>query len=256
MTNTPTVLSFGGGVNSTALLVGLLEREQPPDLVLFADTGGERDETYRFVDTMAGWMTGHGLTFHVVKNKTDLTLEGECIKNKTLPSLAFGFRGCSVKWKRQPMDRVIKKWKPAIEAWECGERVERLIGIDAGEAHRGQIPDDKRFTYRFPLIEWDWARDECVEAIQRAGLPVPIKSACWFCPAMRKVEVLALAKERPDLFDRAVEMEHNAKENLDTIKGLGRHWSWESLVATDEAQGRLWPETVEMACMCLDGEDA
>ena len=39
------VLSFGGGVNSTALLVGLCGRSQAPSLVLFADTGSELPET-------------------------------------------------------------------------------------------------------------------------------------------------------------------------------------------------------------------
>lgn len=39
------VLSFGGGVNSTALLVGLCSHNKPPSLVLFADTGLELPET-------------------------------------------------------------------------------------------------------------------------------------------------------------------------------------------------------------------
>jgi hypothetical protein len=58
---------------------------------------------------------------------------------------------------------------------------------------------------------------------------------------MRKAEVLALAKSDPDLFQRAVEMERTAKEagTLQTVKGLGRRWSWESLVKADESQLRL-----------------
>ena len=39
------VVSFGGGVNSTALLIGLEERDERPDYILFADTGGEKPET-------------------------------------------------------------------------------------------------------------------------------------------------------------------------------------------------------------------
>ena len=30
------------------------------------------------------------------------------------------------------------------------------------------------------------------------------------------------------MFRRAVDMEHNAADNLTTVKGLGRKWSWES----------------------------
>lgn len=32
----------------------------------------------------------------------------------------------------------------------------------------------------------------------------------------------------PELFQRAVDMEHNAADSLTSIKGLGRKWSWES----------------------------
>lgn len=35
------IVSYGGGTNSTALLIGLLERAVVPDLILFADTGND-----------------------------------------------------------------------------------------------------------------------------------------------------------------------------------------------------------------------
>lgn len=43
--------AFGGGVNSTAMLVEMHKRGIRPDLILFADTGGERPETYETVAT-------------------------------------------------------------------------------------------------------------------------------------------------------------------------------------------------------------
>ena len=42
----PTLLSFGGGINSTALLLEWVEQGKPLDLVIFADTGSEMPETY------------------------------------------------------------------------------------------------------------------------------------------------------------------------------------------------------------------
>lgn len=35
------VASFGGGTNSTAMLIGMWERGENVDLILFADTGGD-----------------------------------------------------------------------------------------------------------------------------------------------------------------------------------------------------------------------
>lgn len=47
-------------------------------------------------------------------------------------------------------------------------------------------------------------------------------------------------------------MEQNAI--LTTIKGLGRHWSWEALGRADDQQAKLFTDPPEMPCMCSDGE--
>lgn len=247
------VVSFGGGTNSTAMLVGMMERSITPDLILFADTGGELDHTYQHVAYMSEWCTRNGFPpiITVRYDSRHGTLEQECINNKTLPSLAFGFKGCSVKWKRQPMDKYVAQWQPAIDAWAAGEQVIRAIGIDAGESHRGKIPDDKKYKYEFPLIRWNWGREECVEAIQRAGIPLPGKSACFFCPAMKKHEISDLARTRPDLFARAVAMEDNAETT--TVKGLGRNWSWKHYIGSQNAQGNLFAGEIDEPCDCFDG---
>ena len=42
----PHIVAFGGGVDSTAMIIGMIERQMPIDLIMFADTGGERPNTY------------------------------------------------------------------------------------------------------------------------------------------------------------------------------------------------------------------
>jgi 3'-phosphoadenosine 5'-phosphosulfate sulfotransferase (PAPS reductase)/FAD synthetase len=44
----PLVVAYGLGVNSTALLVEFVKQGIRPDLILFADTGGEKPETYAY----------------------------------------------------------------------------------------------------------------------------------------------------------------------------------------------------------------
>jgi len=66
--------------------------------------------------------------------------------------------------------------------------------------------------------------------------------------------VLDLAERHPDLFERAVEMERQALPSLETVRGLGRHWSWAELLAADRERRRELPETPPIACMCFDGE--
>lgn len=45
----PLVVSYGAGVDSTAMLVGFVRRGIHPDYILFADTGGEKPETLAFL---------------------------------------------------------------------------------------------------------------------------------------------------------------------------------------------------------------
>ena len=138
-----------------------------------------------------------------------------------------------------------------------GKKILQVIGYDAGEPQRAKNYENEKFRFWYPLIEWGWGREECVQAIKEEGLPQPGKSACFFCPSMRKPEVIALSKQHPDLFDRAVAMERNALSSgkLGVVKGLGRHWSWEELVAASEEQRRKLPENhMGIDCACFDGE--
>ena len=258
MDNSPLVVAFGGGVNSTALLVGLSERNILPDLVLFADTGGEKPQTYEFVELMRTWTAavfGHELVVVHASKRTDNNLEENCLRLGTLPSIVYGHRTCSQRWKLEPCEKYMNHWRPALKAWKDGIQVRNAKGIDAGEQHRAKDFSDKRYRVIYPLIEWGWDRKQCVDAIHRAGLPVPVKSACFFCPSSKKSEVVQLKKDNPDLFARAVAMEHAASEKLVNIRGLGRHWSWEEVANAEEAQFKMFPETVPIPCMCFDGDD-
>lgn len=124
-------------------------------------------------------------------------------------------------------------YQPCKDVWTSGQRVHKFIGYDAGETRRIQhaapIDEvDKKYEKHYPLYEWGWTREECVRVIERAGLPKPGKSSCFFCPSMKKKEIQALWENHPDLFRRAIDLEHGAAATSRTVKGLGRDWSWES----------------------------
>ncbi len=58
------MVSYGGGANSTALLIGLHQHRIPVDLILFADTGAEHPHTYAYLDVMNRWLKDHGIASH------------------------------------------------------------------------------------------------------------------------------------------------------------------------------------------------
>ncbi len=230
------LVSFGGGVNSAAMLVGMYEKNIPIDLILFADVGAERPETYEFLKVMNGWLLARKQPAITIVKKVDrygnrLTLEQECLRARTLPSIAFGYKRCSLKHKIAPQDKYCNHHPACREIWAQGKRVMKYIGYDAGETRRrdhAQIYDeqDKKYCKVYPLMEWGWEREDCIAAIRKAGLPVPGKSSCFFCPSMKKPEILELKRQHPDLLARALALEANAKKNLKQVKGLGRNWAW------------------------------
>jgi hypothetical protein len=252
----PIVVSYGGGTNSTAMLLGMYERGLRPALTMFADTGDEKPETYTHLESVQRWINFVGFPPIVVvkaagpKATQDGSLSATCLRLGTMPSKVFGLSSCSMRWKVEPQQRHLKMWMRATGV----EHVEHWIGYDADELHRSEKPKpiNPFETNRYPLIEWGWGREECVEAITRHGMKQPGKSACFMCPSSKKHEVIWLRDNHPDLYARAIHMESRAlagegQAPAAQVAGLGRHWNWRTFAGSDVA-------TPEVDCGCYDGE--
>lgn len=264
----PIVVSYGGGRNSTAMLIGMWAKGIIPDLILFADTGGEKPETYEYIKIFSDWLINKGMPEVTWINRNDLgmnqhgkyaNLEESCLINKSLPSKAYGGSTCSINWKKEPQDRFLQSWEPANNVWAKGGLIRKFIGFHAGEIQRlfnkksGQPFLVSKTDYNeYPMILWGWHQGHCEAVIEAASLPMPPKSACFFCPNMRAKEIRELAKNHPDLFERAVAIERNAASSNHTIKGLGRDFSWEELIESDKPND-YFVNTVIPDCMCNDG---
>jgi len=261
----PLVVAYGLGVNSTAMLVEFVNRDIRPDMILFADTAGEKPETYAYMPVIQRYLKTMGFPqVNTVRYEpvraAYRTLEEQCLHTKTLPSLAYGGKSCSLKYKKSPQSKLILEHFPPAAFVKNGRRVVRAIGfdssetrrtyagvvnaigLDAGEEHRltwarnqptkERKPsreawlDEHYFTYWYPLHEWGMDRAACEQVIRDAGLPVPPKSACWFCPASKKAEILWLREHHPQLLSRALKIERIALPGLTTVKGLGRSFAW------------------------------
>ena len=250
------IVAYGGGVNSTALLIGMTKRNEKVDLILFADTGGERPETYAYVEMFSKWLVEHGqpeiITVQTQNKDGDyITLEQWCIDTNSLPAIAYGFKSCSEKHKIRPLNKFLNNNEDCKAVWKSGNKITRYIGFDADEPHRVKDFDDPKYKVRYPLVDWGWGRDECLDAIKEAGLCNPGKSSCFFCPSMRASEIKRLNVTNPDLLARALTMEANAE--CHTIKGLGRNWAWADLMRTDDMFEDDFIQTIDEACGCYDG---
>ena len=261
------IISYGGGTNSTAMIIELYNRKIPIDLIMFSDTGdfwgkrkfGEKPHTYNYVEMFSKWCVDHGLPEITIVRKAGNgeTLEEELTRKKTLPPVAFGFKTCSQKYKIQPQLKYANNLKEAKEIWKAGNKITRCIGYDADEPQRAdaEIPEDqaKKYINYYPLIEWDIGRDDCIEIIKNAGLCQPGKSSCYYCPNAHVSEIKQLKALYPELAQRAVNLEDNARENMTTVKGLGRIFAWGNVMKTPDMFEDDYFHTPDQQCDCYDG---
>lgn len=237
------VASCGLGVNSIAGIMEATDQGIVFDAILFANTGrgkklGERLVTYEYlVKYFNPWLVMNGQPkvkiLHSYNSEGDLiSLYEECYKLKTLPSIAFGFKTCSQRFKAQPQNKFLNSNGNALKTWACGDRVTKWIFYDADEPERAKDYSDKFFNVRYFLIEQDWGRYECEEKIKKSGLPLPPKSSCKFCPSMKPYQIIDLYETERRGFYEAIELERNAIRGgrLDSVKGLGRDYSWWDLI--------------------------
>ena len=83
------IVGYGGGTDSTAMLVGLWQHHVPVDLILFADPGGEQPHTYHYLRIMDQWLREHGMpgitrVWYTDRQGQRLTLEQECLRSASL----------------------------------------------------------------------------------------------------------------------------------------------------------------------------
>lgn len=210
-------LSYGGGVQSTALIVLATQgRIDKVDAALFCNTGddSEHPDTLKYVrETMVPWAAERGITIHEIQRVTKgepQTLWGRII-NHTRDSLSepipvYGYTGaplsriCTVDHKI----RVLEKW---IKTNAKELPVETFIGISIDEIERAKTAEPTYEIRRYPLLELGFNRIDCAKVIADAGLPVPPKSSCFFCPFHSMLTWAELRRDRPDLFNKAVELE-------------------------------------------------
>lgn len=213
------VISYGGGVQSTALCVlATQNRIGNVDAALFANVGedSEHPETIRYVrEVMKPFLATRNLPIHLLdrikRNGEVQTLYGQLVRpgSRSIPipvrmdNGAPGRRNCTTDFKI----KVIRKWLKQHGVTKTAPATV-LVGFSTDEFQRvnNRRPSDFEIP-EHPLLDLHLSREDCKRVIERAGLPVPPKSACYFCPFHRPAQWAKLRRDEPELFQKSVELE-------------------------------------------------
>lgn len=217
--------SFGGGVQSTAALVLAAQGKIDYPVFLFSNVGddSERDKTLKYVYEVAmPYAEDHGIHLHQLQKRFKRGArkgEIETIysrimrpggRSQVIPVYLSGSgmpgnRSCTADFKIG----VIAEAQKQLGATPAEPAITGL-GISVDEYQRMRTDSGIPWqVLEYPLIDLRMTRADCEQTIRAAGLPVPPKSACWFCPYQSIASWHHLKSERPDLFDQAVAMERH-----------------------------------------------
>jgi hypothetical protein len=231
-----TTISYGGGVQSTAMLVLAAQGRLGYDIdaALFANVGddSEHPATTAYVrDVATPWAAERGLPVHtldrVKRDGTVETLMGRLMKegSRSLPipirmsNGAPGNRSCTADFKI----KVVGKWLKANGASKDNPATV-CIGISTDEIQR--VSNKRAMPYErpvYPLIELGLDRTACQRVISDAGLQVPGKSSCFFCPFHRPQMWAEMRRDEPELFFKAADLEATLNRRRDE---LGKDHVW------------------------------
>jgi len=187
------IISLGAGVQSTvmALMAARGDIGPMPDCAIFADTGWEPEHVYRHLD----WLETQ-LPFPVYRvsdgNIRDGIVAGaEGKRWASIPAFVKGGsldggmvrRQCTKEYKIVPIRRKVREL-----AGLTGKRspktpvVVQWIGISLDEAIRMKMSREAWQIMRWPLIEKEMSRSDCLLWMERRQYKKPPKSFCIGCP--------------------------------------------------------------------------
>lgn len=213
------VVSFSGGKDSTALLLGMIERGMQVDCILFCDTGLEFPQMYEHIAKVEADI-GRAITvvrselsfeYLMFEHKISRTESSPVVKNYGQVN-GYGWAGPKMRWctsrlKDQPRERFLRELRKQYEIIE-------YIGIAADETDRLLRKRNQKETSKHPLVEWGMTEADCLNYCYSKGYDWGglyryfSRVSCWCCPLQPLSELKTLYMQFPELWQKLKEWEH------------------------------------------------
>ena len=175
------IISFGGGVQSTAMAILAAQGKIEVDAFVFCDTGFEQSIVFDFLNAYTiPMLKDAGIPFHIAKAVDHTKYAGDV----NLPPFFANKKGtegrlpayCSAKWKREVFERFCNE-KFKAKSYEV------LFGFSTDEKHRAaRMKPTRKWNPKFPLLDLQMRRGDCIALVERVFNAEPPRSSCYMCP--------------------------------------------------------------------------
>lgn len=220
------VVSLSGGKDSTAMLLMMLEKKMPIDIILFCDTGLEFPDMYNHLDKLeqyigrkitrlkAQFSFEHYLLNAIVKRKKSqefIEKYGAMHNGNSWPGPRQ--RWCTARLKDAPREKFLSSLRKQYTVIE-------YVGIAADEEYRLKRKVNRKENVRHPLVEWNVTEKECLtycytHGFDWNGLYTHFKRvSCWCCPLQPLSELRILYYNYPELWNQLREWDDKTWRNF------------------------------------------
>jgi hypothetical protein len=229
------VLSYGGGTQSTALLIMALKGEINgviPDYIIFSDTGWEPKSIYKWIDQVNAYIKekfNREIIFtsggNIREDILNSAINGE--RSASLPYFTLSqdgekgmvMRQCTAEYKITPVTKKIKE----LLGYKSREKVKEVVhvwkGISTDEIQRVKPIPNKWQIAEHPLIDIvNVDRSACIAYVEREGLGTPAKSSCIGCPFHDDTTWREMKIHDPESFADAVAVDRQIRR-MPKLKG-------------------------------------
>ena len=254
-------VSFSGGKDSTAMLLLMIERGMPIDMVLAADTGMEFPEMYRHWDQVEQVLyRERGLHLTILRHPKgfewlmfDQPKEKESsIELRTklgVPLYGNGWPGFKVRWcTGQLKTHLINK---AVSRLRKEYQILHYVGIAFDE-------QDRIKKEQYPLVKWKITEKQALQICYDRGFDwgglyeIYHRCSCWCCPLQRIDELRKLRRHHPQLWAKLMELDERALSQFGK-NALGQFKQNWTVAALEE---RFAAEDQELSLFDNQGKEA
>lgn len=251
------ILSLGAGVQSStlALMAARGEIGPMPDAAIFADTGWEPRKVHDYLDWLEKQLP---FPVHRVMHNNGLleALKGEG-RFAAVPFFTsnggMGRRQCTNEFKIIPIQKKVRE----LLGYRKYQRIPAnsatmWIGISTDEAVRQKPSRVAWIEHRWPLLELNLSRQNCLDWFNKINAPQPPKSSCLGCPFHSDKEWLLVKNGDPKEWEHTVAMDkyiRTSNKKMEHEQFMHRSLKpLDQVVFKGEDRNDLWGNECEGMC--------